>query len=107
MVNYGSNIKFKGEHKGHKKGAKYKWIASAHLEHPDTIFIHKDDDFWLKKPLSYIIKRTAMVIPHETIHQILWEYGVDPFFGYDIVRGKLLHKRKQAKRIKNIYYRMT
>ena len=107
MPSYGSNIKFKGERKGVKKGAKYKWIASAHLEHPDTIFIHKQDAIWLDKPINYIINKSACMIPHECIHQILWDYGEDPKFGYDIVRTKLLQSRKSSKYLKNIYYRCT
>jgi hypothetical protein len=107
MTNYGSNIKFKGEHKGYKKGAKYKWIASAHLEYPDTVFLHKHDAFWLGESLNFIIERMAMIIPHECIHQILWDYGEDPNFGYDIVRGRIIHKRNISQYLKNIYYRMT
>lgn len=107
MTNYGSNIKFAEERKGKTKGAKYKWIGSAHLEHPDTVFLHKHDKFWLGESLNYIIKRVEMMIPHECIHQILWDYGEDPKFGYDIVRGRLIHKRKNSRYLKNIYYSMT
>jgi len=107
LTNYGSNIKFAGERKGKTKGAKYKWIGSAHLEHPDTVFLHKHDKFWLGESLNYIIKRVEMMIPHECIHQILWEYGEDPKFGYDIVRGHIIHKRKISRYLKNIYYSMT
>jgi len=105
-MNYGSNIKFKGEHKGYKKGAKYKWIASAHLEHPDTIFIH-EHEMWKEETISYIINKCIHMFPHETIHQLLWDLGEDPHHGYDIVRGKLLHKRKCSQYLRNIYYRMS
>ena len=106
-MNYGSKIEFKGETKGKGKGKSYKWIASAHLEHPETIFLHKHDAFWLGEPLNFIIKRTTMMIPHECIHQILWDLGEDPKSGYDIVRGHLIHKKKHSKYLKDIYYRMT
>ncbi len=107
MKNYGSNIKFVGEKRGTKKGARYNWIAGAHLEDTNTIFIYKYDRFWIKEPLNFIIYKVTNMIPHECIHQILWEFGEDQRGGYDIVRGHLLHKRKCSQYLRNLYYRST
>src|SRR3972149_8589026 len=106
MVNFGSDIKFAGTGGGKKKGKKYKWIASASTQYPNIIIINKHS-MWLDKPLNYIIKKITDLMPHETIHNILWDNGLDPYGGYDIVRNKILHKRKLSDKMHRIYYKCT
>lgn len=106
MINYGSDIRFEGTGKSKGKGQNYKWIASASTQYPDTIIINKHK-IWIDKPLNYIIKKTTALIPHETIHNILWANGLDPNSNYDIVRNKILHRRRLSDKIHGIYYRCT
>ena len=106
MTNYGSNIKLTEAGKSRGKGRTYRWIAHANLEYLDTVFLNKHEE-WTKKPLNYVVKKVGTVIPHECIHCILWDLGEDPHGGYDVVRGKLIHKRKNSRYIRNIYYSMT
>ncbi len=103
-MNYGSNIKFDEATTGRIPGKKYRWIASASSLHPDTIFINKHE-FWTRQPIRTVINKITDLIPHETIHNILWCEGLDDNRKYDIVRNRIIHKRNMSKRIKDIYYR--
>jgi len=51
------------------------------------------------------LKKTIEVFPHETIHQILWDEGLDSEGSYDRIRNKILRKRSLSKRMRNYYYR--
>lgn len=93
MVNYGSNIKF--------AEAKNDWIATANIQYNDTIFINKHN-LW-KKGDSYSFKKIIAVIPHETIHSILWCEGLDNNLTYDVIRNKILNRATD--RIHDFYYR--
>jgi len=92
-MNYGSNIKF--------AEARNDWIATANIQYNDTIFINKHK-LW-KKGDSYAFKKIIAVIPHETIHSILWCEGLDNKLTYDIIRNKIL--RKASDRMHCFYYR--
>ena len=92
-INFGSDIRFTGEHKGTKNHLKYKWVAMATDEYPDSIIICKDDMFWLKIGDKLMIRNLKRILSHEPIHNILWDIGIDG--NYDF----LLHKfRKQIKK---------
>jgi len=92
MVNYGSNIKF--------AEARNNWIATANMQYNDTIFINKHE-LW-KKGDNHAFKRIISVIPHETIHNILWCEGLDNKLTYDIIRNKILNKG--SKKMHDFYY---
>jgi len=106
MTNFGSNVIFAGTGGGKKKGKKYKWVASASTKYPNTIIINKHS-MWTKKPLNHIIRKVTGLMPHETIHNILWANGLDPYGGYDVVRTKILHNKKISLKMHDIYYRCT
>jgi len=91
-MNYGSNIKF--------AEARNDWIATASIEYNDTIFINRHK-LW-KKGDSYAYKKMIAIIPHETIHNILWCEGLDDKLTYDVIRNKIL--RKYAKTLHDFYY---
>ncbi len=91
-MNYGSNIIF-GEEKND-------WIASANIEKSDTIIINKNK-LW-EKGNAYAFKKIIEVIPHETIHNILWCEGLDHELTYDIIRNKVL--RTGSKLMRKFYY---
>lgn len=93
MVNYGSNIKF--------AEAKNNWIATANMQYNDTIFINKHKQW--KKGDGSAFKKIIDVIPHETIHNILWCEGLDNDLTYDVIRNKILNK--SSDRIHDFYYR--
>jgi len=95
MTDYGSNIKF--------AEAKNDWVASVNIEYMDTIFI-RDNKLW-KKGSNYAFKKTVDIFPHETIHQILWDEGLDSEGRYDRMRNKILRKRSLSKRMRDYYYR--
>ena len=105
MVNYGSKIKFAGKMRSRGKGKSYRWIAHASPTDLETVFIN-EHEMWTDKPINYVINKVMTLIPHENIHCILYTYGLDPFHGYDVVRGHLIHKRKCSQYLRNIYYRM-
>jgi len=105
MTNFGSNVIFAGTGGGKGKG-KYQWVASATIKYPDTIIINKHR-MWKDEPLNFIIKKVTDLMPHETIHNILWANGLDYTGGYDIVRNKILHKRRLSDKMHDIYYRCT
>ncbi len=96
MVNFGSNIKF--------KEFRNDWIASANIEHNDTIFIHDNKKTWMKEPLNYAIKSITSVIPHETIHNILFCEGLDYDRTYDRIRNKIVLNRKISPKMREFYY---
>ncbi len=96
MVNYGSNIKF--------AEAKNNWIASANIEHHDTIFIRKNK-VWEKNSLYQVIKQAIAIIPHETMHNILWGEGLDYGRNYDRIRNKIIRNKKISQRMREFYYR--
>lgn len=91
-MNYGSDIKF--------AEAKNDWIATANIQYNDTIFINKHK-LW-KKGDSYAFKKMIAIIPHETIHSILWCEGLDDKLTYDIIRNKIL--RRGSKKMHDFYY---
>ncbi len=92
-MNYGSNIKF--------AEAKNNWIATANIQYNDTIFINKHK-LW-KKGDNWSFKKIIDVIPHETIHNMLWCEGLDDKLTYDIIRNKIL--RRASDRMHKFYYR--
>ncbi len=96
MVNYGSNIKF--------AEAMNDWIASAKITENDTIFI-RDNKMWRDESLAFIIKRIANVIPHETIHNILYCEGLDYGLSYDYIRDKIILNKKLSMKMREYYYR--
>jgi len=93
LTNYGSNIKF--------AEAKNNWIATANIQYNDTIFINKHR-LW-KKGDNYAFKKIIDVIPHETIHNILWCEGLDYDLTYDVIRNKIL--RRASDRMHVFYYK--
>lgn len=94
MTNYGSNIIF-GEERND-------WIASANLEKNDTIIINKHK-LW-KKGNKYAFNKMIEVIPHETIHNILWCKGLDDNCRYDHMRNSIIHSTKLSSRMRKFYY---
>lgn len=94
MTNYGSNIKF--------AEAKNNWIATANIQYNDTVFLNTHK-YWRRREES-VIKKLIEVIPHETIHSLLWCEGLDWENTYDIVRNKILNDKKLSPYIKSIYY---
>jgi len=94
-MNYGSNIKF--------KEAKNDWIATANIQYNDTIFLNTHR-YW-KRREEFVIRKLIEIIPHETIHSILWCEGLDYKNTYDILRNKILNDKKLSYYIKGIYYR--
>ncbi len=92
-MNYGSNIKF--------AEAKNNWIATANIQYNDTIFINKHR-LW-KKGDNWSFKKIIEVIPHETIHNILWCEGLDYDLTYDVIRNKIL--RRASDRMHSFYYK--
>ncbi len=94
MTNYGSNIIF--------AEAKNNWIASANLEHGDTIIINKHK-LW-KKGNKYAFYKMISVIPHETIHSILWDEGLDPSCKYDGFRNSIIGNKKLSDTMREYYY---
>ncbi len=92
-MNYGSNIKF--------AEAKNDWIATANIQYNDTIFINKHK-LW-KKGDGYAFKKIIAVIPHETIHSVLWCEGLDYDLTYDVIRNKIL--RRASDRMHSFYYK--
>lgn len=70
-MNYGSDIKICGEYRGTSKGLKYRWIAHANADFPDTIFINKHD-IWFEFGDKLRLESLIRACSHETIHNILW-----------------------------------
>jgi len=93
-MNYGSNIKF--------AEAKNDWIATANIQYNDTIFINTHR-YW-KRQEDFVIRKLIAVIPHETIHSMLWCEGLDYDNTYDVLRNKILNNKKLSRYIKSIYY---
>lgn len=97
ILNFGSKIEFTGSHKGTEKGIKYKWIASASYDHPETIFINKEDGFWLKIGDKKMLEILTHVFSHEPIHNIINHtiLGTPIFAGYDRLRKKFVNRIKK------------
>jgi len=96
MVNYGSNIKF--------AEAMNDWIASANVTENDTIFI-RENKVWKEDSLNHVTKRIINVIPHETIHNILYCEGLDYGHMYDYIREKIIYNKKLSSKMREYYYR--
>lgn len=91
-MKYGSNIKFARPKKG--------WIASAKSTEPDTIFIRTNPIWDINKERD-VVDLIIRIIPHETIHNILWKKGLDPWNTYDNIRNDILDKHTK---LHNFYY---
>ena len=89
--NYGSELKFDRAKKGEGKGIKYKWIASANYDYPETIFIN-ENSFWFTLGDKRMIRILRHVLSHEPIHNIInYEIFDEPMFGgYDRLRLKFI-----------------
>lgn len=96
MVNYGSNIKF--------AEARNDWIASASIIENDTIFI-RENKIWKEDSLNHVAKRITDVIPHETIHNILYCEGLDHGHMYDYIRDKIIYNKKLSPKMREYYYK--
>lgn len=79
------------------------WIASARITENDTIFI-RDHKIWHEESLNYITKKIVSVIPHETIHNILYCEGLDYGNKYDAIRDKILLNKKLSRKMREHYY---
>lgn len=87
--NFGSDIQFDEARTGKHRGVKYQWIASAHCDSPETIFINENSG-WFKLGDKRMLRTLRHVMSHEPIHNIINHemLGVLIFEGYDKLRLK-------------------
>ena len=95
-MNFGSDIQFDKARTGERKGIKYKWIASAHYDLPETIFINQHQ-VWFELGDKRMIRTLRHVMSHEPIHNIINHkmLGVLIFEGYDRLRLKFSKQIKK------------
>lgn len=93
---YGSNIQFKPAYKGKRRSLKYRWLASFHIDYPETIFIHQHS-LWKRRSMKKLEWMLIHTFSHEPIHQILFREGLDPHIDFDKGRKKFFERVKFTK----------
>lgn len=95
-MNFGSDIQFDKAKKGEGTGIKYEWIASAHYDSPETIFLN-ENKYWFELGDKRMIRMLRHVFSHEPIHNIInHKIFKHPLFdGYDRLKLKF---NKQIKK---------
>ncbi len=95
-MDFGSDIQFDEAKKGECKGIKYEWIASAHSNSPETIFIN-ENPFWFNLGDKRMLRTLRYVMSHESIHNIINHeiFGMLIFEGYDKLRLKFSKQIKK------------
>ena len=85
---FGSDIMF--------EGANASFMGETKRAMPDVIFFKKHLIWGIENEEFFLSVDT--VLNHEPIHQILWEYELDPNTAFDVVRNKFIEKHNQKQR---------
>lgn len=92
--NYGSVVILSPD----EQKTSYKWVAHANSRYPDTIFINKDDRFWLKLGDKRMIRNLQRIFSHEPIHNIIWDMNIfDENYDYLVQKFKKQIKKECPK----------